>query len=106
MADRLLNRVDANAQPGLITRGSVLVERPFLDGLIKRGYRLAVRLFSGCLVALFNGLAQDAQLGTQTRRVGAIGGGSLRSLARTLQRRKMICHSWFVTFVSAERYSG
>jgi hypothetical protein len=27
-------------------------------------------------------------------------------LARTFQRRKMICHSWFVTFVYSEEYSG
>jgi hypothetical protein len=27
-------------------------------------------------------------------------------LAGALQRRKMICHVWFVTFVYSERYSG
>jgi hypothetical protein len=27
-------------------------------------------------------------------------------LTGALQRRKMICHVWFVTFVYSERYSG
>lgn len=101
-AERLLHRINANAQAGLIARGGVLVQRPLLNGLVERGDGLAEHLLGGRLVAFFNGLAQGAQLGAQGGSVGAVPHGAAFSLARTFQRRKMICHSWFVTFVSAE----
>src|ERR1700676_1447968 len=102
----LLHRRDALAQAGFVARGGVPVQRTFLDGFVEGGNGLTVGLLGGGLVAFFHGLAQDAQLGAKAGGVGAIGGCALRSLAGALQRRKMICHGWFVTFVCIERYSG
>jgi len=82
------------------------VERAFLNGLVQGGNGLAVGLLGGGLISLIDGFAEDAQLGAQAGGVGAIGCRALGGLAGALQRRKMICHSWFVTFVSTARYSG
>src|SRR5579872_681102 len=79
----LLHRIDTHTQPGLIPRGSVLVQRPFLNGFVERGDSLPVRLLGGGLVAFFNGLAQGAQLSAQGRGVGAIAHGAAFGLART-----------------------
>ena len=94
------------AQPGLVARRGVLMQRALLDRLVERRYSLAVNLLGGCLVALGDGLAHIAQLGTQAGGVGAIARGAAFCLAGALLRRKMVCHVWFVTFVSSERYSG
>src|SRR5580704_1776192 len=102
----LLHRIDTHAQPGLIPRGSVLMQRPFLNGLVERGDSLPVRLLGGGLVAFFDGLAQGAQLSAQGRGVGAIAHGAAFGLARTFQRRKMICHSWFRYLRVCRGYSG
>jgi hypothetical protein len=82
------------------------MQRAFLNGLVERGDGLAVYLLGGWLVAFFDSLTQDAQLGAQRGGVGAVAHGTAFGLARTFLRRKMICHGWFVTFVSTERYSG
>jgi hypothetical protein len=93
-SQKLLHRPNALAQAGLIARRGVLVQQPLLNAFVERGYRLAVGLLGGGLVAFFNGLAQVAQLSTKSGSVGAIARGAAFGLARTLQRRKMICHSW------------
>src|SRR5579864_9190878 len=94
------------AQAGLVARRGVLMQRALLDSLVERRYSRAVNLLGGCFVALGDGLAHVAQLGTQAGSVGAIARGAAVGLAGALLRRKMICHVWFVTFVSSERYSG
>jgi hypothetical protein len=98
-ANSLLHRIDANAQPRLVAGGRILVQRALLDRLVERGYGLAVSLLGGLLVAFFDGLAQATQRGAQAGSVGAIRSSALRGLTGALQRRKMICHVWFVTFV-------
>jgi hypothetical protein len=105
-AKQLLHRIDADAEAGLITRGGIAVQRTLLDCLVERGHRLAVGLLGGLLVALLDGLAQSAQRGAQAGGVGAIGGRALRGLTGAFERRKMISHVWFVTFVCTERYSA
>jgi len=89
---QLLHRIDTGAEAGLIARGGVHVQRALLDCLVERGHRLAVGLFGGLFVALFNGLSQAAQGSAQTGGIGAIGGRALRGLTGALKRRKMICH--------------
>jgi hypothetical protein len=76
------------------------VQRTLLDGLVEHRDCRAIELQRGCLVAFFDAFAQVAQCGTQAGGVGAVGGGALRGLAGAFQRRKMICHVCFVTFVS------
>ena len=82
------------------------MQRPLLDGLVEGGDSLAVDLFGRSLVAFGDGLAKFAQLGAQAGSIGAIPRRAAFGLAGALQRRKMICHVWFVTFVCLERYSG
>ena len=60
---RLLERADALAQPGLVARGRVLVQRPLLDGLVEGGNRLAIGLLGGSLVALVDGSRADRATG-------------------------------------------
>src|SRR6266496_4732435 len=78
---------------------------PFLDCLVERGSSLAIDLLGGSLVALGDGFAHIAQLGAQAGGIGAVPRRAGFSLTGALQRRKMICHVWFVTFVCSERYS-
>src|SRR5579864_5617139 len=94
------------AQSGFVARRGVLMQRALLDGFVERRYSRAVNLLSGCFVALGDGFAHLAQPGTQAGSVGAIARGAAVGLAGALLRRKMVCHVWFVTFVSSERYSG
>lgn len=101
----LFHRIDASAQARLVTCGGIPVQRALLDGLVEGGDGLAVGLFGGLLVALFDSLAEGAQRRAQAGRVGAIGGSALFSLTGALERRKMISHVWFVTFVCPARYS-
>ena len=75
---QLLHRIDTRAQPRLVARGGIPVQRALLDRLVECGHRLAVGLLGGLLVALLNGLAQRAQRGAQAGGVGAIGGSALR----------------------------
>jgi len=82
------------------------VQAAFLDGLIQRRNGLAIGLLSGGFVALGDGLAQVAELRAQAGGVGTVARGATFGLTGALQRRKMICHIWFVTFVYSERYSG
>src|SRR5258706_15536854 len=82
------------------------MERALLDRLVERGYRLAVGLFGGWLVALLDGLAQCAERGAQAGGVGAIGGGALCGLTGAFERRKMISHIAWLPFVCTARYSG
>src|SRR5579859_1603302 len=102
----LLHRDDAGVQARLVARRGIPVQRALLDGLIQGGNGLAVGLLGGCFVALGEGLAQLPQLAAQRGCVGAITVGAAFGLAGALERRKMICHVWFVTFVYSERYSG
>jgi len=102
----LLHRHNARTQAGLVTRRGVFVQRALLDRLVEGRNGLAVHLLGSWLVAPGDGLAQVAQLGAQSGGVGAIARRAAFGLAGALQRRKMICHVWFVTFVSSERYSG
>ena len=103
---RLLHRDNACAQTRFVARGGVLVQRALLDRLVESGNGLAVHLLSSSLVALGDGLAQVSQLRAQGGGVGAVARRTAFGLAGALHRRKMICHVWFVTFVSSERYSG
>jgi hypothetical protein len=89
---QLLHRIDTSAEAGLITRGGIYVQRALLDCLVECGHRLAVGLFGGLFVALFNGLSQAAQCGAQAGGIYAIGGRALRGLTCALKGRKMICH--------------
>lgn len=98
-SQRLLHCRDALAQAGLVARSGVLVQRAFLDRFVEGGDGLAVGLFGGRLVAFFDGFAQDTQLGAQSGRVGAVARGAAFGLTSAFERRKMVCHSWFVTFV-------
>jgi hypothetical protein len=82
------------------------MERALLDRFIENRNGLTVHLLSSGFVAFCNGLAQVAQLRAQTGSISAIAGGSTFGLTGALQRRKMICHVWFVTFVCLESYSG
>jgi hypothetical protein len=102
----LLNRCYTRAQAGLVARRRIFVQRAFLDSLIQGGNGLAIGLLGGGLVALGDSLTQFTQLRAQRRSVGAVASRATFSLAGALQRRKMICHVWFVTFVYLERYSG
>ena len=104
--EHLLHRIHTSAQPRFIARRGIPVQRTLLDRLVERRHRLAVGLFGRLLVSLFNGLAQGAQGCTQAGGVGAIGGSTLRGLTGALERRKMISHVWFVTFVCLTRCSG
>src|SRR5580658_2341516 len=105
-SQKLFHRRDTLAQTRLVARSGVLVQQTLLNALVERGYRLAVGLLGGSFVAFFDGLAQITQLSTQCGCVGAVAHGAAFGLARTLQRRKMICHSWFLPFVCTARYSG
>jgi hypothetical protein len=91
-AEKLLHRSDALAQAGLVARRGVLVQRALLDGLIQRGNRLTIDLFSGGFVAFGDALAQVAQLGAQAGGVGPVTGGTAFGLTGAFQRRKMISH--------------
>src|SRR5579864_6620710 len=95
----LLHRRNTSTQSRLVTGGGVFVERPLLDSLVERRDGLAICLLSSSFVAFFDGFPQNAQLGAQAGGIGAVAHGAAFGLARTFQRRKMICHSWFVTFV-------
>ena len=59
----------------------------------------AIKRLRGGLVAFFDAFAEIAQGGTEAGGVGAVGGGALFGLAGAFERRKMICHVCFVTFV-------
>src|ERR1700722_1624466 len=85
-AESLFHCGNALAQAGLIARRGVLVERPFLDGFVEHRDGGAIHLLGGGLVALFDGLAQFAQLSTQAGRVGAVARGAAYSLTGALQR--------------------
>ncbi len=101
----LLHRTNTFAQSRLVPRRSIAVQGALLNRLVERGYGLAVGFFGGLLVAFFDGLAQAAQSGTQAGRIGPVGGSALRGLTGAFERRKMISHVCFVTFVSTAGYS-
>src|SRR5581483_5326976 len=105
-AAQLLNRGDAGAQARFVARGGVLVQRALLDGFVEYRHRFSVGLFGRRFIALCDDLPQFTQLSAQGRGVSAIARCATFGLAGALQRRKMICHVWFVTFVYSERYSG
>jgi hypothetical protein len=102
----LLHGADALTQAGLVARRRIGVQCALLDRFVENRHGFTVQVFSSGFVALAYGLAQVAQLRAQTGGVGAITGGSTFGLTGALQRRKMICHVWFVTFVCLESYSG
>src|SRR5438552_16175816 len=95
-ANSLLHCGDAFAQAGLVARGGVLVQGALLDGFVEHGNGGAIELFGGLLVALGDGFAELAECASEAGGVGAIAGGPAFGLAGAFQRRKMICHEWFV----------
>ena len=103
---QLFHRIDASAQPRLVAGRGIAVQRPLLDGLVERGYGRAIGLLGGLLVAIFYGLAQRPESGAQAGGISAICGRALGGLTGAFERRKMISHVCFVTFVSTERYSA
>lgn len=109
MAERLRllrHCADALAQAGLVARGGILVQRTFLNGLVECGDGLAIGLLGRGLVSLGDDLAQVAQLRAQGGSVGAVARRAAFGLAGALERRKMVCHVWFFTFVCSARCSG
>jgi len=98
--------VNALAQPRLVARGGISVQRTLLDALSSADTVLAIGFSGGLFVALLDGLAQSAQRGAQAGGVGAIGGRTLGGLTGALERRKMISHIASLPFVCTARYSG
>ena len=82
------------------------VQDTLLDCLIEGGDCLAVDLFGGLFIALGDGLAQFPQGAAEAGGVGAVAGSAPFGLTGAFQRRKMISHEWFVTFVCIARYSA
>ena len=82
----------AGIEAGLIAGGSVLMDDAFFHRFINCRDGGAISCLGLLGIAGCNGLAKLAQLGPQTRCVGAVVCGTFFSLARALQRRKMICH--------------
>ena len=82
------------------------MQHSLLNRLIEDRDGLSVNLLGGLLVALGDSLPQFTKLGAEARGVRAVGGCAPIGLAGALQRRKMICHGWFITFVYLEDIRG
>jgi hypothetical protein len=78
------------------------VDHALLNGLVEGGNGLPVNHFCAGFVAFGQSFTQLSQRTPQAGSVGAVAHGSGLSLSGALQRRKMVRHVWFVTFVSME----
>ena len=84
--------LDAGVEAGLVAAGGVLVQDTLLHALVEDGDGRGVGGGDGLLVAIGDGLAQDAQGAAQLGLVGAVVRGLGFGLAGALQRGDMICH--------------
>jgi hypothetical protein len=84
----------ARAQAGLIATGGVLVQNALLDAFVDDRYGLAIGGLGSRRVALGNGLTQGAKGSAETGLIGAIARCLGFGLTRTLERRKMIRHTF------------
>lgn len=94
------------AEPRFVPRRSVFVQRALLNCFVEGGNGLSIRLLRRGFVAFCDAFAQVAQLRAQARGVGSVACGAAFGLTGALERRLMIRHVCFVTFVCTERYSG
>jgi hypothetical protein len=90
----------SRAQAGLVTRRGILMDYALLNGLIEGGSSLSEDQFGACFIAFGQGFTQFAECPAEPGSVGTIADAACLGLACALQGRKMICHLWFVTFVS------
>lgn len=70
-----------------------------LNGFIESRNGFAEDLFSGLFVILGEGFSQVTQGRTQTGSISAIALGTSFGLAGALERRKMVCHYWWIPFL-------
>jgi hypothetical protein len=102
----LLQRLYSCREPRLVAGSCLVVQRALLDCPIEGGDCLAVDLFGGLFIALSDGLAQFPQGTAEAGSVSPVAGSAPFGLTGAFQRRKMISHGWFVTFVCIARYSA
>jgi hypothetical protein len=76
------------------------VDYALLNRLIEGGNGLSEDQVGAGLIAFRQSLAQLPQSAAQPGGVGAVADASFLSLTGAFQRRKMVCHVCFVTFVS------